>query len=257
MTRPIALVTGASSGIGRQFAIALAAAGHDLVVVARDGERLKQLADQVGPQAGTEILVADLTDAGDLAQVEARLADDASPVDVLVNNAGFGTTGKLVDLPVDGEEREIRLNVVALARLTRAALPGMIARGRGGVVQVASVAAFQPAAGNATYAGTKAFVVNFGLSVHEELRGTGVKHTVLCPGFTRTEFQDRAGYDAGHLPSMVWMDADAVVAQALKALDANRALCIPGAPNKAAYTMGKVLPGSMVRAVTRLVSRQV
>ena len=222
---------------------------------ARDADRLKQLADEV--ETDVEVLPADLTEADDLAAVEARLRQGDRPVDVLINNAGFGTTGKLVDLPIDGEDREIRLNVLALTRLTHAALPGMLARRKGGIIQVSSIAAFQPAAGNATYAGTKAFVVNFGVSVREELRGTGVHHTVLCPGLTRTEFQERANYDTGHLPSVAWMSAESVVDTALKALAANKPLCVPGVPNKAAYVLGKVFPGPVVRAVSRVVSRQV
>jgi short-subunit dehydrogenase len=148
-----ALVTGASSGIGAAFARSLAARGHDLVVVARSKGDLDELAASVAVEV--EVIAADLATVEGVALVEPRLRDG---VDLLVNNAGFGTTGKFAELPIEEEDREIRLNVLALTRLTGAAVPGMVARGRGGVVHVASIAAFQPTPGTATYGGTKAYV---------------------------------------------------------------------------------------------------
>jgi len=249
MDRPIALVTGASSGIGRAFAVALASRGHDIVAVARNETSLKELAATV--DTDVEVLAADLTDGTDLARVETRLADDVAPIDLLVNNAGYGTSGRFAELPVDREENEVALNVVALMRLTHAAVGPMTRRGRGGIIQVSSISGLAPTPGVATYAGTKAFVVNFGLSLREELRGTGVKTTVLCPGFTRTEFQQRANYDTSGLPSFLSQSSEQVVAAALRALETNKALCIPGAHNKAAYVLTKVLPDSIVRVVAR------
>src|SRR2546423_13806442 len=149
MARPFALVTGASSGIGRAFAYALSNRGHDLVVVARDEGRLKELADELHVRHGTEVevLTADLTDDDDVARVETRGADDGRPVDLLVNNAGFGVNGRFVDQPVDAADGQIRLNVLAVTRLTHAVLPGMVRRGRGGGVDVGALGAFVPGPG--------------------------------------------------------------------------------------------------------------
>ena len=249
VSSPTALVTGASSGIGRAFAVALAGRGHDIVAVARNEAAMKELAGSVG--TNVEVLAADLTDAGDLRRVEARLADRDRPVDLLVNNAGYGTTGRFADLPIDSEENEIALNVVALVRLTHAALGPMTARGQGAIVHVSSIAGFAPAPGVATYGGTKAFVVNFGLSLRDELRGTGVRSMVLCPGFTRTEFQERADYDTKGIPSFLSQSPEQVVSAALRALERGTGLCVPGVHNKAAHVLTKVMPDSIVRLVAR------
>ena len=184
MSRPVALVTGASAGIGRAFATTLARNGHDLVVVARDTARLDALAKELEAAHGTttEVLTADLSHGADVATVEARLADSARPIDLLVNNAGFGTMGRFHELPIRGEISEIGLNVVAVTRLTHAALPGMVERGCGGVINVSSIAGVQPTPLNATYGATKAFVTSLSEAIHEELKGTGVNCMVLCPG---------------------------------------------------------------------------
>jgi len=186
ITKPVALVTGASAGIGEQLARQLAQRGHDLVLVARDRERLEALAKDVEAEFGAqcEVLSADLTVPAELATVEARARD----VDVLVNNAGFGSFGRFDQLDIDVESREINLNVLALVRLTHAAAGGMTQRGHGGILNVSSLAGHQPGPLNATYSATKAFVTSFTQAVHEELKGTGVAVTALCPGFTHTEF---------------------------------------------------------------------
>jgi uncharacterized protein len=168
-----ALVTGASAGIGTAFATQLAARGDGVVLVARDRDRLDALAGVLAGSHGvaTEVLVADLTDPDQLASVEARLGDRDRPIDVLGNNAGFGTNGRFAELDRDTEAREIGLNVVALVRLTHAAVAPMIERGSGGVLNVSSLAGGQPTPGNATYGATKAFVTSFTQSLHEEVRG--------------------------------------------------------------------------------------
>ncbi|MDQ1466489.1 MAG: uncharacterized protein QOH10_904 [Actinomycetota bacterium] len=244
-----ALVTGASAGIGAAFAAQLAARGEHVVLVARDRARLEALAADLAAQHGisTEVLAADLTDPAQLAAVEARLGDRARPVDVLVNNAGFGSNGRFHELDRDTETREVALNVVALVRLTHAALAPMVERGNGGVLNVSSLAGAQPTPGNATYGATKAFVTSFTQSVHEELRGTGVKVTVVCPGFTRTEFQVRAGFDSSKVPGFLWQNAGEVAAGALQALDHNRAVYVPGVLNRLAAGMVSVLPDALTR----------
>src|SRR5262249_7574459 len=170
--RPIALVTGASAGIGEAIARELAARDHDLVIVARDSARLDTLARELSASYGgaVEVLAADLGDASQLAKVEARVADGERPLDVVVNNAGFGTSGEFHMLDIEREEAEIRLNVLALVRLTHAALGAMVPRGRGGVLNVASLASLQPTARMAVYGATKAFVSSFTQAVHEEVR---------------------------------------------------------------------------------------
>ena len=240
-----ALVTGASSGIGEEFARQLAAAEVDLVLVARDEDRLASLSEELTSAHGVEVevLPSDLSSPVSRATVEKRLADRALPVDLLVNNAGFGTSGPFVDLPVAREEQQIELNVVAVMRLCAAALPGMVERGRGNVLNVASVAALYPAPETATYAATKAFVCSFSDALHEEVRGTGVGVTATLPGLTRTRFQERSGSTVS-VPTVAWMDPEPVARASLAAAAAGRARVVPGALYRTvAATMGPVPPG--------------
>ncbi len=249
--RPVALVTGASAGIGEALARELAARGNDLVIVARDTGRLDALANQLHSAHGSEVEVigADLVDPSQLAKVEARLADADRPLDIVVNNAGFGTVGEFHTLPIDGDEREIRLNVVALVRLTHAALGPMVVRGSGGILNVSSLAGFQPTARMATYGATKAFVSSFTQAVHEEVKGNGVQVTVLCPGFTRTEFQERAGVPASRLPDVAWQDAPEVAKAGLDALAKGAAVAVPGALNKVTAFMSDAMPSAITRRI--------
>jgi short-subunit dehydrogenase len=256
--RKVALVTGASSGIGAEFARQLARRGHDLVVVARDVTRLGEVADALRADHGTEteILPADLADPDQLANVAARLRDADRPVDLLVNNAGFGTAGRFWEVPLDGEDKELRVNVVAVLHLTHAALGRMVERGRGGVINVSSIAAYQPNPSMATYGGTKAFVFNFTQAVHEELAGTGVKAMVLCPGFTRTEFQERAGVEDAAVPGPLWMSAEQCVSLALHDFDRGKAVCVPGVLNTLGTAFISVTPSFVTRKVAGRVMKQ-
>lgn len=212
------------------MAAQLARSGSDLVLVARRRALLEELAADLRAQHGrqVEVVVGDLGTAGDLARVEARLADDDRPIDLLVNNAGFGTRGAFASLAVDEEEQEVRVNVLAPVRLTRAALPGMVQRGRGGVINVSSIAGYQPIPYWATYAATKAYLTSFSLSVHEEVKASGVTVMALMPGFTRTEFQDRASLGLQGIPGPLWLSADHVCRAALRSVARGRATCIPG-----------------------------
>jgi short-subunit dehydrogenase len=250
MTWTRALVTGASSGIGDAFARQLAQAGTDLVVVARDEARLQRLATELSGARGVEVevLAADLGDASQRAREEDRLRDGAAPVDLCINNAGFGTSGRFHELPIEGEVAELELNVVALTTLTHAALEAMVPRGRGAVLNVSSLACLVPGVNLATYAATKAYVTHFTEAVHQELKGTGVTATAVLPGFTRTEFQDRAGLtdDAG-MPGFVWMTADAVAEAALRATADGKAICIPGRGYKIAAAVMTPVPRSARR----------
>ncbi|MDX6286243.1 MAG: uncharacterized protein QOG53_1728 [Frankiales bacterium] len=246
-----ALVTGASSGIGTAFARLLADRGHDLVLVARRTDRLEQLAKELDAAHGTsvEVLPADLSTAAGVALVERRLSDDSRPVELLVNNAGFGTAGSFADLDIDREDDMVRLNVVAVVRLTHAALGGMLARGRGGIINVASTAGFQPVPGWATYAATKAFVCRFSEAVAAETRRSGVTVTVLCPGFTRTEFQEQADFGDEMIPGFLWQTPEEVAQAALQALGRRRVYAVPGFAQKAVEIATGIFPKTAVRKV--------
>lgn len=256
--RAVALVTGASSGIGEAFARALARRGDDLVLVARRAAVLGDLAARLRADHGAEVevLAADLATEGGVSAVAERLGDPHRPVDLLVNNAGVGTMGRVWELPVDGEAAEVALNVVAVLRLTHAALGPMVARGRGGVINVSSISAYQPIPLHATYGATKAFVSSFTNAVHEELRGTGVKAMTLAPGYTRTGFQAE-GFDPQGLPDLVWQQPDEVVATALKAYARGRAVCVTGALNVATVAASSVLPAGITRKAAGAITRRV
>lgn len=259
MKKPVALITGASAGIGTSFARRLADRGHDLVIVARRKDRLDDLAQEINKSSNreVEVLVADLESAKGVQVVEDRVVDADRPVDLLVNNAGFGTSGRFDQLPIEAEEAEINLNVIALVRLTHAALGAMVERGHGGVINVSSVGAYQPTPHSATYAATKAFVSSFTNAIHEELRGTGVKAMVLAPGFTHTEFHLRAGIDdQGQVPEFLWQSADEVVAAALRDYDRGKAVCIPGPINTAAAAFSGSLPAGITRRIAGMVTKR-
>lgn len=253
---PRALITGASSGIGEAFARRLARGAHDLVLVARRKDRLDRLAVELSAERGVtaEVIAADLTADAGVSLVEERLR--SGDVDLLVNNAGFGTIGEFTQLSLEREIEELDLNVRALMRLTHAAMKAMVPRGQGAIINVASTAAFQPIPYNATYSATKAFVLHFSEALHQEAKAQGVTVTCLCPGPVRTEFQQAAGIDERSLPSMVWMDADAVVESALSASRRGRAIVVPGALNTAAATGTRFLPRFLVRRLAAAVFRQ-
>jgi hypothetical protein len=249
--RPIALVTGASSGLGDAFARALAASGHDLVLVARTGPALEKLAAELDHDHGatSEVLVADLADSSELSSVAARIAGDPA-VGTVINNAGFGHYGPFRELHLDGEVGQVQVNILALLTLSHAALGAMVPRREGKLLNVASIAAFTPAPGGATYSATKAFVLSFTEALHDEVAASGVHVTVLCPGFTRTDFQQRAGVKSSGVPALAWSDATTVVSAGLAALDRNHAVCVPGVVNKLAAVSPRFGPRSMARRIT-------
>lgn len=240
-----AVVTGASSGIGLQIARQLAGGGTELVVVARDEQRLAALASSV--EVECEVLVADLATRDGVGLVVERLADSEVPVDLLVNNAGFGFQGAFHELDVEREVSVVDVNISALLRLAHAAAAGMTAAGRGGILNVSSMAGFAGAPGTATYAATKAFVTSFSEALHTELEPHGVHVTALCPGFTRTEFQHRANYDASKVPVLLWQSASDVAAAGLQGIAANRAVVVPGVTNRIAASAVNALPGAARR----------
>jgi uncharacterized protein len=234
-----ALVTGPTAGIGLEFARQLAARDHDLVLVARNEERLEAVAAELRTAYGVtvEVLPADLTDRTELATVEARLASADQPVDLLVNNAGFGLKGRFLDNTVEQEQAHLDVLVVAVMRLSHAALGPMVARGHGGVINVSSVAAFLP---RGTYAAAKAWVNSFSEWAHNEYRPSGVTVMALCPGFTKTEFHERMGVRRG--TSFLWMEPQSLVTRALADFDKGRTFSIPGAQYKAIVALTKLIP---------------
>src|SRR5437879_1896729 len=234
MAQNVALVTGASSGIGEALARRLARDGRSLVLVARRADRLESLAEALRAEHGVEahVLAQDLLQAGAVQAVLAEVERRGLTVEWVVNNAGFGTGGRFDQRPVGHELEEVRLNVEALVEFTGRCLPGMVARRRGSVMNIASMAAFGPMAYSATYGATKAFVLSFSEAIAAELRGTGVQVLCVCPGFTRTEFQEKAHIDASAVPGFFWMSAEEVADQAVGALGRDTVLLQAGRDGK-------------------------
>jgi uncharacterized protein len=249
-----ALVTGASAGIGTSLVRALADRGVEVVLVARRQERLEALAADLPVAA--QVLAADLADRADLDRVAARLSSTSAPVDLLVNDAGLGIYGPVVDQDPARLQSLLDVNVTALVHLTRAVLPQLVARGGGGVINVGSTAAYQPGPYSAVYGATKAFVRSFSEAVHEETRGTGVRVLLLAPGVTRTEFQAVAGVPEGAFPSVLTGDADRVAAAALAAFAADRAVCVPAWTDRVAVVGSELLPSSVTRRLRARVLRR-
>ncbi len=236
-----ALVTGATAGIGNAFARRLASEGYGLVLVARDSVRLEEVAAALRDRhnVDVEVLAADLSDRNELERVAERLRDESRPIDILVGNAGFGLGKRFLAADLSEEERMLDVLVRAVLVLARAAAPGMVARGRGKIITVSSVAAFFP---GGTYGAAKAWATSFTTSLAGELAGTGVTATALCPGYVRTEFHRRAEMDMSRLPAWAWLDADRVVAGCLADARRGRAVSVPGVRYKAAVFFLRRIP---------------
>jgi short-subunit dehydrogenase len=255
-----ALITGGTAGLGRAFADKFAALGYDLVLVARNRERLDETAAELrGAKEGgpslprVETLSADLATVEGRALVEQRLGEKDRPIDILVNNAGFGLGHSFRSGSLEEEERLIDVHIRAVLRLTHAALPGMVLRGKGSVINVASVAAFVP---RGTYSAAKAWVVSFSESVAAELNGTGVRCMALCPGFTHTEFHDRAEVDPGQIPGWMWLDAPDVVDAAIEDLRRGLTVSVPSIKYKALVGASRIVPRRLSTRMGRGVSRR-
>jgi short-subunit dehydrogenase len=235
-TKGTALITGASAGIGAIYADRLAKRGYDLILVARNKDRLAALAQRLKDETGrsVETIAADLNDKADLARIETTLRTKAS-ITLLVNNAGIGATASLLDSDVEKMDEMIRLNVGALTRLTYAAAPGFVARGGGTIVNIASSVAISPEALNGVYGGSKAFVLALSQSLNHELAGKGVRVQAVLPGVTATEFWDIAGLPVRNLPTEIVMSAEDTVDAALAGLDQGEIVTIPSLPDKAEW----------------------
>ncbi|MDG9716897.1 SDR family oxidoreductase [Streptomyces sp. DH24] len=250
-----ALITGSTAGIGAAFARRLAADGHDLVLVARDTKRLREQATELHDRHGieAEVLTADLATDEGIDAVTARLGDRRNPVDLLINNAGFGNKGRFLEVSLADELTMLKVHCEAVLRLTSAAAEAMRERGRGGVVNVASVAAFVP---RGTYGASKAWVVQFTQGVAKDLAGSGVRLMALCPGFVRTEFHARAGMGTDNIPGWMWLDADKLVAAALNDLARGRTVSVPDPRYKALMGIVKVVPRDLLGGLTSRTGRK-
>lgn len=254
---PTALITGASSGLGEQFAYALARRRYRLVLTARRADRLNSVAEtarKLGAEL-TETIPLDLARRNAAHEILTRTQAARLHIDYLVNNAGFGTNGSFEKLPLERELEEIDLNVAALVAMARLFLPAMVERRAGTIINVASVAAFQAVPYMATYAATKAFVLNFTEALAGELAGSGVKVSALCPGPVRTEFQAVAGQRSDRIPAFVYLDAETVVAQGIAAAESGRSVHIAGVANFIAAQSNRFFPRALVGAIARRIYR--
>jgi len=245
-----ALITGATAGLGAEFARQLAQQGHNVVLVARDEERLRSRAAELENNYGvrTEVLAADLADDGGVAAVVERLSDPERPVEILVNNAGLGLLHSFADNDIAEEKRHLKLHVETAMELTHAALQGMLERRSGRVINVASVAAFLP---RETYSAAKAWLLSFSRWANLAYAGRGVKVTAVCPGFTHTEFHDRMGMDKTAAPSWMWLQADRVVREGLADNEKGKAVSIPSRRYKLLTAAARVLPARLVAGPPR------
>ena len=244
MTKAVALITGASAGLGVDFARQLSAQGKQLVLVARRRDRLDALAAELGNTRAVEM---DLSEAGAADRLMADLAAHGEQADLLVNNAGFGLTGRFAELDGRRQRQMIDLNCGALIELAHAVLPAMIERKQGRILNVASTAAFQPGPGMAVYFATKAFVLSFSEALHEEVKRHGVTVSALCPGPTATEFGEVAGFGQSNLLDKVAADSASVVRAGLAGFDNGKAVIIPGVMNKSTAQAHRFFPRSWVR----------
>ncbi|HLR98649.1 MAG TPA: SDR family NAD(P)-dependent oxidoreductase [Mycolicibacillus parakoreensis] len=253
MARPVALITGPTSGLGLGYARRFAADGYDLVLVARDSTRLADVAGELRDEAGrsVEVLPADLAEQTGRAAVAERCA---AGVQVLVNNAGFGTSGEFWTADPALLQSQLDVNVTAVMQLTRAALPPMLAAGVGTVINIASVAGLLSGRGS-TYSASKAWVVSFSEGLAGGLGGTGVGVHAVCPGFVRTEFHQRAGIEMGSVPAPMWLSVDDVVNESLADVARGRVLSVPGVQYKALTAAGRLVPRNLVRALANTFGR--
>ena len=244
----IALVTGASSGIGLAYARLLAREGFDLVIIARDLPRLNKIAKELNKayKIKVQTLKADLTKPAQLAKVESRLANKANPIAVLINNAGFGIKQSFIDSDLKREQELLDVLVTAPMRLTHAVLPSMIKQDNGVVVNVSSIASW---IAGGTYSAAKSYLTVFSEYLNNELKGTKIKVSALCPGFTRTEFHERGKMRMSGLPNFMWLDADKLVAKSWKDAQKNKSVSVPGMQYKLLALIAQYAPRPLVRKI--------
>jgi len=259
-TSGTALVTGASSGIGAEIARELARRGHHVTLAARREERLRTLAEEISNDLGgeAEVVACDLSDPSERERLLAEIGRSGRAVEILVNNAGFGGTGDFATSDRDRILKMVRLNVEAVADLAGRAVEGMVRRGRGAIINIASTAAFQPLPGQAAYGATKAFVLSLSEAIQSELGGTGVTVTAVCPGPVRTEFMDVAGLDEAEdkTPDLIWMTPEQIAREAISGAERNKRVVVPGPLNRAGAIAGQHAPRALaLPLVKRIWSR--
>ena len=253
MSPTTALVTGATAGLGAEFARQLAASGNDIVLVARDEARLEssKVALEERFRIHAEVLSADLSTVDGCDRVATRIASTDAPIDILVNNAGMGTYKRFGRAELADEERQLDLNVRAVLRLTHAAVRAMTDRGSGQIINVSSVAGFVPRGNNATYSASKAWVTMFSEALSVQLAGRGVSVTAICPGFTHTEFHERANADMSRIPDWMWLDAESVVAEGLADARRGKPLSVPSAKYKVLTGAARHVPRPVLHRIMR------
>lgn len=258
-TAGAALVTGASSGIGAAVARELAGRGHALILVARREQRLRSLADELTSEheIGAEVIACDLSEADERERLHSAIAERGRWVEVLVNNAGFGSEGRFVDSDTARMVEMVEVNAAAVVDITGRFLPGMANRGRGAVINIASAASFQPIPGTAVYAATKAFVLSFSEAIRTEMRGTGVGVTAVCPGPVETEFTEAAGIGGveDETPSAFWISAEDVARHAVQGAADDKRVVVPGAIYKATSLLGQHSPRSLALPIAERIWR--
>ena len=255
MSKKSAYITGASSGIGEAFAFSLAD-NYNLVLIARNELKLQQIAKELRNKTEVEIILADLSTPEGIGKITSLLESDPE-LDLFVNNAAYGSMGNFVDREIEEEVDQLQLNVMAVVRLSHAVLKNYHSRKHtGNLINVASMVGFFPTPTSVIYGASKAFVKNFSESLHEENKPFGITVQVLCPGFTRTEFQDRAGFQKENLPDFVWMDSKAVVEESLNSLKKQEAVCIPGVLNRSTATIVDMIPGEILRILSGFVVKK-
>lgn len=252
MSNAVTIITGASAGLGVDFARQYAAKGHRLLLVARRKDRLDELAAELG---NARTLALDLSEDGAAATLLSDLVTHGEHADILVNNAGFGLVGKVANLDGKRQRQMIDLNCGALTELAHAVLPGMIERGTGGILNVASVASFQPGPGMAVYFATKAYVLSFSEALHEEVKADGIRVSALCPGPTSTEFGEVAGFGGNKAVDSMAAKPGPVVTAGIEGLEANKAVVVPGLSNKVSAQANRFLPRSTIRKIVGLIKK--
>ena len=252
MSSPVTLITGASAGLGVDFAREYSKRGHRLVLVARREERFQELADELG---NARVIAMDLSEKDAVSLLMTQLHMAQEHVDVLINNAGFGLVGRFHELDGERQRQMIDLNIGALTDLAHACAGGMVERGRGEILNVASVASFQPGPGMAVYFATKAYVLSFTEALHEELKPHGIKVSALCPGPTSTEFGEVAGFGGNKAVESLAAESLDVVKTGMAGLDANKAVVVPGFSNKLSAQANRVLPRSTIRKIVNLIKK--